>query len=56
MKMKLSDIKITESFAKTLPNPNKIKKKKEQWMKTGRQDKYIVIDKEGYLVDGYFSR
>ena len=53
--MKLSDIKITEAFESTHPSPDKIRKKKEQWLKTGRQRKYIVVNKDGYLVDGYIT-
>lgn len=53
--MKLSDIKITEAFANTHPNPKKIQTKKDRWMKTGRQDKYIVVDKKNNLVDGYIT-
>lgn len=53
--MKLSDIKITEAFANTRPSPKKIQMKKEHWMKTGRQDKYIVVDKKNNLVDGYIT-
>lgn len=51
--MKLSDIKITDAFAKTNPSPKKVRLKKEHWIKTGRQDKYIVVDKRNNLVDGY---
>lgn len=53
--MKLADIKITEAFVNTNPNPKKIQTKKDRWMKTGRQDKYIVIDKKNNLVDGYIT-
>ena len=54
-KMKLSDIKIRESFLNSTPSQVKYQKKKEKWLRTGRQDRYIVVDKEGYLDDGYIT-
>ena len=51
--MKMSDIIIPESFAQTHPRKEKIDACKEHWIKTGRQSKYIVIDKENRLTDGY---
>lgn len=54
-KMKLSEIKIRENFLNTIPNPTKYQKKREKWLRTGRQDRYIVIDKDGYLEDGYIT-
>lgn len=54
-KMKLSEIKIRENFLNTIPSPTKYQKKKEKWLRTGRQDRYIVINKDGYLEDGYIT-
>ena len=54
-KMKLSEIKIRENFLNTIPSPTKYQKKREKWLRTGRQDKYIVINKDGYLEDGYIT-
>ena len=51
--MKMSDIIIPESFAQTHPRKEKIDACKEHWIKTGRQSKYIVVDKENRLTDGY---
>lgn len=51
--MKMSDIIIPESFAQTHPRKEKINDCKEHWVKTGRQNKYIVVDKENRLTDGY---
>lgn len=51
--MKMSDIIIPESFAQTHPRKEKIDACKEHWIKTGRQSKYIVVDKKNILTDGY---
>ena len=51
--MKMSDIIIPESFAQTYPRKKKIDACKEHWIKTGRQSKYIVVDKKNILTDGY---
>lgn len=51
--MKMSDIIIPGSFAQTHPRKEKIDVCKEHWIKTGRQSKYVVIDKENILTDGY---
>ena len=54
-KMKLYDIKIRENFLNNTPSPAKYQKKREKWLRTGRQDRYIVINKDGYLEDGYIT-
>ena len=54
-KMKLSEIKIRENFLNTIPSPTKYQKKREKWLRTGRQDRYIVVDNNGYLEDGYIT-
>ena len=51
--IKISEIIIPESFAQTHPKQYKIDKCKEYWIKTGRQSKYIVVNKENILQDGY---
>ena len=51
----INDIKISESFLKTSPSEYKMNKYRQKWLKTGRQQKYIVLGKEGYLVDGYIQ-
>ena len=51
--MKMSDIIIPESFAQTHPRKEKIDACKEHWIKTGRQSKYVVVNKENMLTDGY---
>lgn len=54
-KMKLSDIKIRESFLNSTPSQVKYQKKKEKWLRNGRQDRYIVVNRDGYLEDGYIT-
>lgn len=54
MKMiKLSDIKIKESFANSTPSEKKINECREFWRYEGEQDRPIVLDSNGYLIDGY---
>lgn len=52
-KMKLTDIKISNSFARTIPNEEKLHKCYQHWIETHKQDRDIVINHKGYLVDGY---
>ena len=51
--MKLSDIKISSSFAATLPKEEKLNTCREYWNKNHKQDRDIVVNKDGILVDGY---
>ena len=51
--MKLSDIKIKESFANTTPSEEKMNECREFWRYEGKQDRPIVLSSKGYLVDGY---
>ncbi len=52
-KIKLSDIKIKESFAITIPNEEKMRECKNNWNIYHRQDRYIVINANRELIDGY---
>lgn len=52
-KMKLSDIKISEEFANTFPSEEKIQECRKNWDTWHRQDRYIVIDHDNVLIDGY---
>jgi hypothetical protein len=54
-RMKLSDIKISESFALTVPKESKMDECRKNWEKTGQQDRYIVVNKDGVLIDGYIQ-
>lgn len=53
MKMKLSEIKIPTSFEIGTPNASKYEKCENYYNKTGNQDRYIVVDENNVLVDGY---
>lgn len=52
-RIKLSDIKIKEKFANTTPSEEKMCECREFWRYEGKQDRPIVLDSNGYLIDGY---
>lgn len=52
-KMKLSEIKISDAFARTIPSENKMNECRYNWNTYHRQDRYIVVNQDGYLIDGY---
>ena len=52
-RMKLTDIKIKESFANTTPSEEKMNECREFWRYEGKQDRPIVLSSKGYLTDGY---
>lgn len=51
----LSNIKIMKSFQDTVPREYKMNKCRQHWQKYGCQDRYIVVDSNGYLIDGYIQ-
>lgn len=53
MKMKLSEIKIPTDFESSKPNTSKYLKCENYYKKTGNQDRYIIVDENNVLVDGY---
>ncbi len=53
MKMNLSEIKIPESFENNVPSLYKYEKCCRYYKETGNQDRYIVIDENNVLLDGY---
>lgn len=53
--MKLSDIKIKESFAATTPKRKKMKECREYFEQNHAQDRYIVVDNTNTLIDGYIQ-
>ena len=53
MKMKLLEIIIPESFESSKPNTSKYVKCEKYYNETGNQDRYIVVDENNVLVDGY---
>ena len=54
-KMKLSDIKISEAFANTIPNEEKLEECRKNWDENHRQDRFIVINRNNILIDGYIQ-
>ena len=53
--IKLSEIVISSSFAESVPSEQKVQKYKSRFAKTGKQSKYLVLDNENVLVDGYIQ-
>lgn len=51
--MRLEDIIIKESFANTTPRAIKMKECRDYWKEHQSQDRYIVVDRNNVLVDGY---
>lgn len=55
MKRKLSEIKITEEFSSTKPSNIMVQECRKFWAKNHKQDRYLVVNEEGYLIDGYIQ-
>ena len=53
--MKLEDITIRDSFANTIPKEHKMKECRDYWEEHQEQDRYIVVDRNNVLVDGYIQ-
>ena len=51
--MKLSDIKVKDAFINSQPRPEKMEECRYIWDLYQCQDRYIVVNPDGYLVDGY---
>ena len=54
-KMKLSDIKINKVFRETIPSKKKMDECRLYWDKYHKQDRYIVVNHDGELIDGYIQ-
>ena len=54
-KIKLSEIVISSAFAASVPSEQKVQKYKSRFAKTGKQSRYLVLDNENVLVDGYIQ-
>lgn len=52
-KMKLDDIKISPIFAKTSPKEHKMDECRKIWNDYHLQDRYIVVNRNNVLIDGY---
>ncbi len=53
--MKLSDIKIRKSFKRTSPNQDKMNACRDYYEKHCCIDRDLVVNRHGYLVDGYIG-
>lgn len=53
--MRLEDIKIKGSFANSVPSECKMNECREYWNRTHGQDRYIVVDYDNFLIDGYIQ-
>ena len=51
--MKLSEIKISEAFANSIPSEEKMNECRNNWNQWNRQDRYIVVNSDNVLIDGY---
>ena len=51
--MRLSEIKIPADFESSAPNSLKYEKCEKYYLETGQQDRYLVIDENSVLIDGY---
>lgn len=54
-KVKLKEIKIKPSFLSSVPNAKKVELYITKYVQTCKQAKPILIDKNGYLLDGYIQ-
>lgn len=54
-RMKLSDIKISETFANSIPSEEKLEECRKNWNQWHRQDRYIVVNPDKVLIDGYIQ-
>ena len=53
--MKLSDIKIKDSFANSNPQNRKMEECRNYWNENYEQDRYLVVNHKNELVDGYIQ-
>ena len=51
--MKLTDIIIRDAFANTTPSEEKMNECRYNWRMFNKQDRYIVVDHNNVLIDGY---
>lgn len=52
-RMKLSEIIISKNYASSVPSESKMNECRENWGKWNRQDRYIVVNHNNVLIDGY---
>ena len=54
-RMKLSDIKISEAFANSIPSNKKLNECRNNWNQWNHQDRFIVVNPDNVLIDGYIQ-
>ena len=54
-RIKLSDIKISEAFANSIPSEEKLNDCRNNWNQWHHQDRYIVVNHDNVLIDGYIQ-
>lgn len=54
-RMKLSEIKISEAFANSIPRSEKMEECRNNWNQWHRQDRFIVVNPDNVLIDGYIQ-
>lgn len=55
MYMPIDAIKIYRCFAEHPPGPEKMEQKEQYFRETGVLQSQIILDRRGYLIDGYTS-
>lgn len=53
--MKLNNVKISKGFAEHFPSTEKLNECHNYFRKHGYLDRQIVVDENGYLIDGYIG-
>ena len=51
--MKLSEIKIPADFESSIPNTYKYNKCERYYKENHKQDRYLIVNENNYLIDGY---
>jgi len=53
MNMRLSEIKIPTDFESSTPNTYKYNKCERYYKENYKQDRYLIVNENNYLIDGY---
>ena len=53
--MKIDEIKIYPCFAAHEPKPEKMRQKEQYFTETGLLQSQVILDRNGYLIDGFTS-
>lgn len=53
--LKLEEIKISSAFSESVPSEKKMAECRNNWEKFNAQDRYIVLNDDYYLIDGYIQ-